>query len=174
MIVSLVFKLGLETMKIGSGTVFSFYYTLKDENGNEIETNRDDEPHSVLYGKRQLLAGLEAAMAGKRSGDTVSVQLAPEDAYGLRDEDAKARVPIKHLVNKPAKLTVGLMVQVNTKDGVRNATVLKVGKFNVDLDTNHPFAGKSISFDVEITEVRDASREELAHGHAHGAGGHHH
>jgi FKBP-type peptidyl-prolyl cis-trans isomerase SlyD len=161
-------------MQIGSGTVFSFYYSLKNTEGVELENNRTDEPHAVLFGRRQILAGLEDALAGKQKGETVSVTLPPESAFGVRDDGATARVPIKHLVNKPAKLLPGMMVQVSTKQGLRNATVLKVGKFNVDVDTNHPFAGKSVVFDVEIVDVREATHEERSHGHAHGDGGHHH
>ncbi len=161
-------------MQVGTGTVFSFHYTLQDAEGAELESSREGEPHAALYGRRQILPGLEDAIAGKERGETFKVTLPPEKAYGVRNEESRARVPIKHLVKKPAKMQPGMMVQVNTRDGVRNATIIKVGRFNVDLDTNHPYAGNSITFDVEVTDVRAATREELAHGHAHGAGGHHH
>jgi FKBP-type peptidyl-prolyl cis-trans isomerase SlyD len=161
-------------MHVGSGTVFSFHYLLKDAEGVELESTRNGEPHSVLYGRRQILPALETALAGKEAGETLTVTLPPDKAYGVRDDEARARVPIKHLQNRPARLQPGMMVQVNTREGIRNATVIKVGRFNVDVDTNHPYAGKTITFDVEVTDVRRATREEMAHGHAHGAGGHHH
>ena len=83
-------------------------------------------------------------------------------------------MPIKNLLNKPKRLLPGGLVQVNTNQGVASARVIKVGKFNVDVDLNHPFAGKDLVFFVEVKEVRAATEEELAHGHAHGVGGHQH
>jgi FKBP-type peptidyl-prolyl cis-trans isomerase SlyD len=89
----------------------------------------------------------------------------------MRDETAVQRVPIKHLI-RPGKLAVGLAVNVNTSAGARRGTVLKVGRFNVDVDLNHPLAGKTLVFDLRIVDVRDATPEEIAHRHAHGPGGH--
>ena len=87
------------------------------------------------------------------------------------------RIPIKHLHNHEKlknKIKVGMTVQVNTQNGPWDAVVLKVGKFNVDIDSNHPLAGKTLTFALEVVDVRDATPEELSHGHAHGVGGHHH
>lgn len=161
-------------MQIGSGTVVTFHYSLKDEEGKELESNRDDTPQSVLYGRRQILAGLEEAIKGKTAGENISVSLPPEKAYGRRVENAVYRVPIKHLLDAPKRLKPGQVVYVNTKDGERNCTIVKVGKFNVDVDANHPFADRTLNFELDILDVREATREELAHSHAHGAGGHHH
>jgi FKBP-type peptidyl-prolyl cis-trans isomerase SlyD len=118
------------------------------------------------------VAGLESELRGRRAGDELTVTVAPEDAYGARDPTAVQRVPIKHLV-RPGKLAVGKVVAVNTSVGPRRATVLKVGRFNVDVDLNHPLAGKTLIFDVKVLDVREATSEEIAHGHAHGPGGAH-
>jgi FKBP-type peptidyl-prolyl cis-trans isomerase SlyD len=101
------------------------------------------------------------------------VTLDPKDAYGIPLESSEQRISKKHLTTK-GKLQVGMVVDINTTEGLRQATIVKVGKFNVDVDTNHPFAGKTLTFEVEIADVRDATGEELAHGHVHGAGGHQH
>jgi FKBP-type peptidyl-prolyl cis-trans isomerase SlyD len=161
-------------MQIGTGTVVNFFYTLKDEAGVVLETNRKAEPQACLIGRRNILPGLEAALLGKSVGATVNVTLPPEQAYGPRRDNAEHRVPIKHLVQAPKKLLPGLVVSLNTKEGTRSARIIKVGKFNVDVDANHPYAGQTLVFELEVVEVREASQEEQAHGHAHGAGGHHH
>ena len=83
-------------------------------------------------------------------------------------------MPIKHLVNAPKRLQPGMIVSVNTDQGAVPATIIKVGKFNVDIDTNHPMAGQHVRFELQVLDVRDATAEEIDHGHAHGPGGHHH
>ena len=161
-------------MQIGSGTVVTFHYTLRDEAGEEMESNRDETPQAILFGRRQILAGLEEQIKGKQAGDSINVTLPPEKAYGNKVDNAIFRVPIKHLVDAPKRLKVGQIAYVNTKDGPRNCTITKVGKFNVDVDANHPFAGRTLTFELDILDVRAATKEEIAHGHAHGEGGHHH
>ncbi|MBA3581442.1 MAG: peptidylprolyl isomerase [Gammaproteobacteria bacterium] len=159
-------------MQISKNTVVSIHYRLSDEHG-EIENSHNASPMAYLHGQNNILPSLEKALEGKTKGEQLSITLAPEDAYGLRNPQSQQRVPIKHLVTK-GKLTPGKAVKVNTQQGVINATVVKVGKFNVDLDTNHPLAGKQLTFNIEIVDVRGASEEELSHGHAHGVGGHAH
>lgn len=160
-------------MKIERHTVVSFHYTLRDASDEELETSRDGEPSVYLHGANNLLPGLERGLSGKSEGDVFSVSLAAADAYGTRDPQRQQRVPIKHLLYK-GRLRPGGLVHVNTADGRRPATVVKVGKFSADLDTNHPLAGRDLVFDIEILDVRRASEEEIAHGHAHGPGGHQH
>jgi FKBP-type peptidyl-prolyl cis-trans isomerase SlyD len=161
------------TMKIAKDTVVSFHYRLLDEQGKQIESSAGRDPNVVLIGHRNVLPALEEAMLGKAAGDGVNVSLPPEKAYGLRREGAVQRIPTKHVLTK-GKLQPGQAVQINTEHGARNVTVAKVGKFNIDIDTNHPLAGKTVVFDISIIDVRAASAEELSHGHAHGVGGHHH
>ncbi len=112
-------------------------------------------------------------MRGKAAGDVFSATVAPTEAYGLRDPNKAQRVPMKHLAFK-GKLRAGAVVQLSTSEGMRPVTVTKAGRHSADIDTNHPLAGQTLTFDIEVMEVRAASAEELAHGHAHGPGGHHH
>ena len=119
------------------------------------------------------LPALEDKLTGLDVGASISVTLQPHEAYGPRRDDAVQRIPIKHLMIE-GKPKVGMTVQINTRDKPVNAVVTKVGKFNVDVDMNHPLAGKTLQFAVEIVDVRDATMEEIAHRHAHGPGGHQH
>ncbi|MCX2979822.1 peptidylprolyl isomerase [Halieaceae bacterium IMCC14734] len=160
-------------MQISDRCVVSFHYTLKNSDGEAIETSQDADPSAYLHGANNIIRGLEQAMVGHEAGDTFSVDLEPATAYGNRQPDLQQRVPIKHLVFK-GKLKAGMVVQLNTDKGARSVTVVKAGRHSADIDSNHPLAGQSLSFDIEIVEVRAASEEEVSHGHAHGVGGHHH
>lgn len=161
-------------MQIENGTVVSFFYTLNDIDGNTIETNRDaDHPAVYLHGANNVVPKLEAAFAGKKAGEHFELKLEPADAYGERRDNAIERVPAKYLKHA-GKLTPGQAVQINTKEGPMLVTVIKVGKFSVDVDTNHPLAGQALNYSIDIVEVRAATDDEKAHGHAHGIGGHHH
>jgi FKBP-type peptidyl-prolyl cis-trans isomerase SlyD len=162
-------------MQIEKNKVVTFHYRLSEE-GKEgiIETSHGADPMVYLHGRGGILAGLEKAMDGRQSSDQFTLSLPPEQTYGLRQPGEPQRIPIKHLAGKHRKLKPGQMVAVNTKDGPRDVTIVKVGKFNVDVDTNHPLAGKMLVFDIDIIDVRDATEEELAHGHAHAPGAHPH
>lgn len=160
-------------MHIGPNTVATFHYTLRDEQGEEMETSRGSEPTAYLHGAGNIITGLEEKLAGKSAGDVLSVTVKPEKAYGLRREGQTQRVPIKHLIYT-GKLRAGDVVQLNTSEGRKAVTVIKAGRHSADLDTNHPLSGLTLTFDIEILDVRDASDEEIAHGHAHGIGGHQH
>ena len=164
-------------MQAGKEKVVSFHYRLKDANDNLLEESYGGEPTAYLHGNKNILPALEAELEGKQAGDKLSISLSPDQAYGEHNPDAVQRVPLKRILgkaNKGAKLKPGQILSVDTDQGARQVRVVKVGKFNVDLDTNHPLAGVNLGFDVEIVEVRDATGEEVAHGHAHGVGGHHH
>lgn len=160
-------------MKAEKDRVVSFHYRLSEAGAGEIEQSEPDQPLVYLHGHDGIISGLEAAMAGRETGDKFSVTIAPEQAYGARRDDAIQRVQRKYIAGK-AKLRPGMVVSVGTDKGPRQVVVVKAGKFVVDVDTNHPLAGKTLTFDVEISDIREASSEELAHGHAHGPGGHHH
>ena len=166
-------KRGEPVLDIGNETVVSFHYTLRNEAGDELESSRGGEPSAYLHGAANIIPGLETAMSGKSPGDVFTATVAPEDAYGGHHPERVQRVPVKHLVFK-GKLRSAMVVQLNTKEGMRPVTVVKAGRHSADVDTNHPLAGQTLSFDIEIVEVRSASPEEISHGHAHGPGGHHH
>jgi FKBP-type peptidyl-prolyl cis-trans isomerase SlyD len=157
-------------MKIEARKIVSFHYTLSNEAGEQMESSRERDPMSYLHGSRNIIPGLEKAMAGKAAGDAFEVTVEPADAYGERDDERVQRVSAK-LFRQSDRLEPGQLVTLQTKQGPIQATVVKVGRFNVDVDTNHPLAGQSLTFDVEVTDVRDATKEEMSHGHAHGKGG---
>lgn len=162
-----------DSMTIGDDSVVSFHYKLRDDTGAFNESSEEGSPVVYMHGHNNIVPGLEKELAGKKSGDKLTATVAPEDGYGQRNENAVQRVPVKHLATR-GPFSVGQMVVVNTREGGRQARVLKVGHFNVDLDLNHPLAGRTLTFDIEIVEVRAATEQELAHGHAHGPHGHDH
>jgi FKBP-type peptidyl-prolyl cis-trans isomerase SlyD len=160
-------------MNIEKRKVVSFHYTLSNADGEQIESSRDREPMVYLHGAGNIIPGLEKAMAGKTVGDRFEVTVAPAEAYGERNEKGIQRIPAKHFRNL-GKLRVGQTVMLQTNQGQVQVTVVKVGRFNVDVDRNHPLAGQTLTFDVEVIDVREATEDEITHGHAHGPGGVHH
>jgi FKBP-type peptidyl-prolyl cis-trans isomerase SlyD len=162
-----------DSTTIGDNSVVSFHYALRDDTGTFNERSEGGSPVVYMHGHNNIVPGLEKELAGKKSGDKFTATIAPEQGYGLRNDNAVQRVPLKHLATR-GPIAVGQMVVVNTRDGGRQARVLKVGHFNVDLDLNHPLAGRTLTFDIEIVDVRAATEEERAHGHAHGPHGHAH
>ena len=160
-------------MTIADDSVVSFHYTLRDDAGSVSESSQGGSPVVYLHGRNAIVPGLESQLTGRKSGDALTAVVTPEQGYGLRNENAVQRVPLKHLATR-GPIAPGQTVVVNTSEGGRQARVLKVGHFNVDLDLNHPLAGKTLTFDIEIVDVRAATEEELAHGHAHGPHGHGH
>lgn len=160
-------------MQIEKNRVVSFHYRLSEQDGTEIEHSYDAQPSLYLHGARNILPALEKALVGHAAGDKVEVSLSPEQAYGRRQEGRVQRIPAKYLKHE-GKLKPGKIVRYRDDNGTHQATVIKVGKFSVDVDANHPLAGKALQFAIEIMDVREASAEEVAHGHAHGPGGHQH
>lgn len=160
-------------MEIGNDNVVQFHYTLTNDQGEQLETSRDGDPMAYLHGHRNLIPGLEKAMAGKQMGDSFSVTVAPEEGYGQRREGMEQRVPVKHLMGAK-RWRKGMTGRIKTDQGERQFTVVKVGKFMADVDFNHPLAGLTLTFAVDVIDVRDATSGEIAHGHAHGVGGHQH
>ena len=163
-------------MQIEKDTVVQFKYTITELDGTELESNRDAEPVAYLHGHDNMMPGVEAALAGKNVGDSFTVELEPAQTYGEIRENAEQRIPAKHLQDEKGtkKWKAGMTAVVNTEQGQRVVTVIKVGKFMVTVDLNHPMAGKTLNFALEVIDVRQATPEEIQHGHAHGVGGHHH
>ncbi len=160
------------SMKIAKDSVVRFHYSVAEVGQEAVETSRDREPLAILIGHGNIIPGLEAAMQDREAGDSFGVDVAPADAYGERRDDLGQRVPKKHFGTQ--KLEPGMQVVLQTNFGPRAVTIQKVGMSVVDVDLNHPMAGKDLHFDVEIVEVREATAEELQHGHVHGEGGHQH
>lgn len=164
-------------MVIESNKVVTFHYRVSEPAMGTIEDSHDGDPVMYLCGHDQVLKGMEDAMLGKKAGDSFTVTLPPEKAYGLRQEDSFQRISMNYVLGRSkrgARYAPGSVIQVNTKDGPRTVVVVKSGLKSIDIDTNHPLAGKTLTFEMDIVDVRDATAEELAHGHAHGAGGHQH
>lgn len=160
-------------MKVAKDRVVEIHYRLGDGAGKIIEDTADGESMHYLHGHGNILAALEEALVDHQAGDKVSVEIPPERGFGYRDEGRVQRIGIKHLRHE-GRLAPGKVATVQTREGPRQVVVLKVGRFNVDADFNHPFAGLTLTFDVEVVSVREATEEELAHRHAHGPGAHAH
>ena len=159
-------------MKIAKDSVVRFHYTVAEVGQESLESSKDREPLAILYGHGNIIPGLETAMLDREAGASFGVDVAAADAYGEKRDGLSQRVPKKHFGAQ--KLEPGMQVVLQTNFGPRAVTIQKVGMSVVDVDLNHPMAGKDLHFDVEIVEVREASAEELEHGHVHGDGGHHH
>ncbi|MGK2927212.1 MAG: FKBP-type peptidyl-prolyl cis-trans isomerase [Lysobacterales bacterium] len=157
-------------MIVADKKVVYFHYTLSNAQGEELESTRERQPMTYLHGTRNIIPGLEKAMVGKVAGEQFQVTLEPADAYGEPKADNIQRIPAKHF-RDAKQLQPGQRVSIRTRRGPVQATVVKVGRFNVDVDVNHPLAGQTLTFDIEIMGVRDATAEETSHGHVHGPGG---
>ncbi|MBV1932127.1 MAG: peptidylprolyl isomerase [Porticoccaceae bacterium] len=158
-------------MQIKKDCVVQFAYVLKDIAGKVVESSEGAGPTTYMHGHGGMLPALEQELAGLSVGAQVSAKLS--QPYGPSHPDSVQRVPLKHLRAKK-KPEPGSVVVVQGKDGQRQVTVVKVGRYSVDIETNHPFAGMDLIFDIDVLDVREASAEELRHGHAHGPGGHQH
>ncbi len=160
-------------MNISENCVASFHYTLTDGSGKVLDSSEGHEPLSYLHGAGNIVPGLEDALTGKVVGDKLKVSVNAAEAYGLRDDNLVQELP-SNMFSGIDNIEVGMEFHAETEQGLQVVTVTKVEGDQVTIDGNHPLAGVDLNFDVEITEVRAATEEELNHGHAHGAGGHHH
>ena len=159
-------------MSIKKDSVVTFNYTLKDDAGEVIDSSSPGEPLAYLHGHGNLVPGLERELEGKNTGEKLTVKVAPADGYGELSKDLIQKVPRRSLKGI-AKITVGMRLHAQTDHGPRAVTVKAVTGDMVTIDGNHPLAGKNLNFDIDLVDVRDATEEELAHGHVHGPGGHH-
>ena len=161
-------------MLVDADKVVLIHYTLTDDSGEVLDTSSGREPLAYLHGKGNIIPGLESALMGKKAGEKLNVQVEPAEGYGERDEQLVQDVPRQAFENV-GEVNPGMQFQAQTPQGqTRIVTVTQVADDVVTVDANHPLAGARLTFDVEITEVRDATAEELAHGHVHGPGGHDH
>jgi FKBP-type peptidyl-prolyl cis-trans isomerase SlyD len=160
-------------MKIAENAVAVIDYTLKDNEGVVIDSSEGAGPLAYLHGQGNIIPGLENALLGKEAGDEVKASIEPANAYGERHEDMKQDVP-KELFGGVDNIEVGMQFQSETDEGPVMVTVVAIGEEMITVDGNHPLAGVHLNFDVTVREVREATAEELEHGHVHGEGGHHH
>lgn len=159
-------------MKIQKDSVVRFHYTVGEVGQPANESSNGGEPLAILIGHNNIIPGLEKAMEGREAGEKFEVDVPAAEAYGERREGLTQRIPKKHFGEQ--RLMPGMQVVLQTNFGPRAVTIEKVGMSVVDVDLNHPMAGKDLHFDIEIVEVREASAEEVEHGHVHGDGGHQH
>ena len=160
-------------MQIAENTVVSMHYTLKDENGEVLDSSAGQEPLVFLSGAQNIIEGLDNALQGKAAGDAMQVEVSAEEGYGPVHEELIQKVPHENFQGVDS-IEVGMQFMAQTPNGQQPVTVIGVEEDGVMLDGNHPLAGKSLSFEVEVVDVREASAEELEHGHVHGEGGHQH
>lgn len=160
-------------MQVAADAVVLIHYTLKDDAGKVIDSSTGGEPLAYIQGHGNLVPGLEKALEGKKDGDTIAVSIAPADGYGVRNETLVQRVPRRSLQGA-GDIRKGMQFRAQTDEGMRVFTVTAVVGDMVSLDGNHPLADQTLHFDVEVVNVREATEEELEHGHVHGVGGHHH
>jgi FKBP-type peptidyl-prolyl cis-trans isomerase SlyD len=169
-------------MKAAKNTVVSFHYVLTEGGASSADnaaqpldsSHERGAPIFALLGHQQLVPGVERALEGREAGDRFEVEVAPEDGYGERREGMIQRVPKKYF-HQADRLKPGMQTVLQTREGgQRRVTVHKIGMSAIDVDHNHPLAGKTLHFDIEVTDVRAATPEELAHGHAHAGDGHNH
>ncbi len=160
-------------MQIEVQKVVTLNYTLTDNEGTVIDESKDSS-FAYLHGASNIIPGLENALTGKQAGESLSVSVAPEDGYGERDAARTQSVP-KNMFPEDAEIEIGMQFHAQgPSEETIVVTVTELEDETVTVDGNHPLAGVELNFTVEIIEVRDASQEEIEHGHVHGAGGHHH
>lgn len=160
-------------MQITKNTVVSINYTLTDPAGKVLDTNHGQEPLAYLHGSGNIIPGLENALAGKQTGDKLQVTIKPEEAYGLRDEKLIQKLPRSAFQGVP-EVKIGMQFRGESPHGTTLVRVVAISGDEVTIDANHVLAGVTLNFDVTVANVRQATPEEIAHGHVHGAGGHHH
>ncbi|HEV8512581.1 MAG TPA: peptidylprolyl isomerase [Cyclobacteriaceae bacterium] len=156
-------------MQIAKHKVAAIHYTLTDNNGKVLDSSAGREPLHYIQGIGNLIPGMEEGLEGKKQGDKVNLKVSPEKGYGVKDENMIQKVPRSAFGDQ--KIEKGMQFQTN-QGGV--VTVTNVGLSEITVDANHPLAGVELNFAVEVVSIREATEDELAHGHVHGPGGHHH
>ena len=160
-------------MQIEANSVVTLQYTLKDNDGKVIDQS-DDGSFLYLHGAMNIIPGLESALTGKAAGDEISVSITPEDGYGVQDPERIQEVP-KEMFEGNEDIAVGTQFHAQSPDGgAIVVTVTEVKDDVVVIDGNHALAGIDLNFEVKIMDVREASEEEISHGHVHGEHGHQH
>ena len=160
-------------MQIAKNTVATIDYTLTNPEGQVLDSSKGAEPLSYLHGTGGIIPGLESALEGKSAGEKLSVTIPPDQAYGVRNEQLVQEVP-RRMFQGVTDIKNGMQFRTQSPQGMQVVTVVNVGDETVRIDGNHPLAGVTLKFDVDVVGVRSATSEELSHGHVHGPGGHQH
>lgn len=160
-------------MQIAKNAVVNIHYTLKNDAGKVLDSSAGGDALVYMHGNGNLIPGLEKALEGKSAGDKLNVSIMPAEGYGKRDENLVQSVP-RSAFKGIDNLAVGMQFQADSNYGPRTVVVTAIQGDSVTVDGNHPLADQTLNFEVEVTDVRTATAEELAHGHVHGPGGHHH
>ena len=159
-------------MIISKNSAVYFQYSLSDETGDTIDASPENEPMAYLQGHNNIIPGLEKEMEGKKAGDVMVVTVEPKEAYGERKEEMVQKIPRESF--KAEDIKIGMRFEATTPNGAVSVVVADLTDETVTVDGTHPLAGKKLTFDVRISDVREATKEELTHGHIHGPGGHQH
>ncbi len=149
------------------------HYALKNDNGDDLGSSHGHEPMAYLHGCDNIVPGLEKALERKKAGDKITAVISPEEGYGVKNKDGIKKIG-KDRFEGDEEISVGMEIQVDIEGEVSVASVLQIDEKEITLDLNHPLAGVTLHFEIEVLDVRDATEEELSHGHVHGPGGHHH
>ncbi|WCL50051.1 FKBP-type peptidyl-prolyl cis-trans isomerase [Leptospira sp. GIMC2001] len=159
------------SMNVAKGKVVGFAYHLQNSEGETLDESKD--PMEYLHGFQNIIPGLEKEMEGLKIGDKKTVTVLPADAYGEYNEELVYKIP---RTNFPAdeEIQPGMQFRADGEEGPISLFVQEVVGDDVIMNGNHPLAGETLKFDVEIHTIREASAEEMEHGHSHGPGGHHH
>lgn len=160
-------------MEIKENAVVGMHYHLTDDGGQVLDTSKGKEPLYFISGLGHIIPGLDKELQGKKTGDKFNAVIEPDMAYGERDDNMIQKIP-KTQFEAPGEIEVGMQFEVQTEVGALLVNVSAVEGDEITVDGNHPLAGVRLTFDIEVTEVRDATKEELEHGHVHGPGGHEH
>lgn len=157
-------------MQIAQNSVVAFHYTLTNDSGEVLDSSEGRQPLTYLHGAGNIIPGLERQLEGRAAGDKLNVSVSPEEGYGEVQPQLVQEVPRDAFQGVEA-VEPGMQFQAQTQGGPMMVTVTKVEGDTVTVDGNHPLAGQKLNFDVEIANVREASQEEIEHGHVHGEGG---
>ena len=160
-------------MNIEKNAAVLLAYTLTDAEGNELDKSTSDEPFAYMHGSHGIIPGLENALTGKTVGDAFTITIEPEDGYGERDDSLISEVS-RDLFEGVDDLQVGMAFHGESDQGPQMVVISALDGDTVTVDANPPLAGMQLTFEVEVLDVREATEEELAHGHVHGPGGHQH
>ncbi|MCE3026234.1 MULTISPECIES: peptidylprolyl isomerase [unclassified Salinicola] len=160
-------------MQIAQNSVVAFHYTLTNDAGEVLDSSEGRDPLTYLHGAGNIIPGLEKQLEGRTNGDKLTVAVEPSEGYGEVQPALVQEVP-RDAFQGVEEVQPGMQFQAQTQEGPLMVTVTKVEGDTVTVDGNHPLAGEKLNFDVEITEVREATEDEVSHGHVHGEGGHEH